>query len=174
MSYYFLSLGSNISPHHNVPRMLEALLTISPSVEVSRIVETAPVGMPPGTDPFLNLVVRIRTIRDRQGLKRELNAIERQLGRDRSDPRRSKLDRQADMDILFVVTPGDPPLDLQRLPTEPYVRPLLLELLEWLGMVPTVTMPDLPAAVTLSLDPLVIGDQPRSLTRDCFAVAALA
>ena len=39
----------------------------------------------------------------------------RRLGRDRSDPRRSKLDRPADIDILFAVTPGDPPLDLQRL-----------------------------------------------------------
>ena len=80
MPTYLLSIGSNIDPRRNVPRVLSRLLEIAPSLRVSRILETTPVGIlgedgePPGR--FLNLAVLLEWAGDEASLKAQLVEIE--------------------------------------------------------------------------------------------------
>lgn len=132
MGFYFISLGTNLDHSLNMRRMLMELWTLSPRLDVSRIAATEPVG---GTfrHVFWNAVVRLSFAGDACELKRQLNAIETRLGRDRTDPCRKKKDRPADLDILLHVAPSCESIVSDRIPTEPYVRPYFLELARYLG-----------------------------------------
>jgi len=97
---YFIALGSNLDPEGNIIKMVEALFKLSEIVDISEIIRTEPVGLT-SENYFLNTVVRIESTKNQPELKKELNAIEGDLGRDRSDPSRKYKDRTADLDILF-------------------------------------------------------------------------
>ena len=56
---YFIGLGSNVAPARNIAGALTRLADLFGSLEISRIVETAPTeGF---TGPFLNAVVYLRS-----------------------------------------------------------------------------------------------------------------
>jgi 2-amino-4-hydroxy-6-hydroxymethyldihydropteridine diphosphokinase len=131
---YFIALGSNIRPYENAPLMLDNLLAISPTIDVSPIILTEPVGMPGSQNIFLNLVVRIRSELSAYDLKEYLKSVETKLGRDRSDPLSKVKDRVADMDILFELEAGATAVPAPLLPDKPYDRPQTLDLLNYLGL----------------------------------------
>lgn len=158
---YFVGLGSNIEPRRNVPLMLRALLSISPAVHIGRVVQTDPVGVVGA--PFLNAAAAISTSLTPQELKAFFNSTEARLGRDRSDPGSKLRSRTADLDIILALAPGAAGVAPELLPREPYVLPLLLELLDALG-VAAPEPPALPPGVPLSLDGLPFGEAPRSFT----------
>lgn len=159
----FVGLGSNVEPFRNVPRMLDRLLDLAPVVDVSPIALTEPVDIEGGRGgAFLNLAVRLCVAAPLSGLKAEFNAIEVDLGRDRTDPGRKHHDRTADLDILFTLPVGARQLPGSlTLPTEQYLRPQLDELLRYLGVAtPAAAEPDATRAlrtVTIDLDGVPIG-----------------
>jgi len=161
MKLYFLSIGSNIDPHRHIPHIVQLLCSMTPRLFISRIVATEPVGML-SNEPFLNLTAAIESQLSAAALKKELVAIEHQLGRDRSDPLSKVKNRAADIDILFALPVGGTraPADL---PKEPYVRPLLLELLAALNIGPLPSRPALSPGVPLYLDRRLIGLTPMAL-----------
>ncbi len=147
----WLSLGSNIAPRHNMVRMIDALCPLGSDLVVGRIVELEPVGR--GGPRFLNTVVRIDARLD--PLKPALEAIEIALGRPRWRPDARALDRTADIDVLFVDAPPS------ALPDEPWVAPMLRELLAAEGH--RIDVPALPEGVALDWRGCPIGDRPRRL-----------
>jgi len=123
MTVYFVSLGSNIAPHQNMVRMVQALLEISAEIDISRVIVTAPNGID-SDRPFLNACVRLHSEFDATTLKAQFNTIEARLGRDRSDPGRSYKDRSADVDIVCALPANTWVYPRELIPTEPYVQPL--------------------------------------------------
>jgi 2-amino-4-hydroxy-6-hydroxymethyldihydropteridine diphosphokinase len=159
---YFLGLGSNIAPRAHLPLMLRALLRLAPTLHVGRVLETAPVAV--AGDPFLNVPVCLESPLAPEELKRLCNAVEAALGRDRADPASKVKSRTADLDILFWLDDGAASVSPRLLPQEPYMRPMLLELLGALDLVASVEVPALPAGVTLDIAGLSIGAEPVTLT----------
>jgi 2-amino-4-hydroxy-6-hydroxymethyldihydropteridine diphosphokinase len=158
---YFVGLGSNIAPRVHLPLMLRALLRLAPTLYVGRVLETAPVAV--AGDPFLNVPVALESALSPPELKLRLNAVEAGLGRDRADPASKVKSRTADLDILFWIddcAAGVPP---ELLPDEPYMRPMLLELLAALDLDAGVGPGPLPPGVALSLDGLSVGEEPAAL-----------
>jgi len=103
MYRYLISIGSNLDPARNVPVALEQVLAQAGRCVLSRAIETEPVGMTSQYN-FLNLMAYLETSLDPVALKDAFNAIETELGRDRSDPQRKVKDRPVDLDILTPVT----------------------------------------------------------------------
>ncbi|MEN0003215.1 MAG: 2-amino-4-hydroxy-6-hydroxymethyldihydropteridine diphosphokinase [Bacteroidota bacterium] len=163
--FYFVSLGSNIRPTYHVPQMLEHLLAISPQLDISTIGKTTPAGMLSTEHYFLNLAVRIQTAHSPEALKKVFNAIEVKLGRDRSDPLSKKKDRPADLDILFQLQAGQQEVPLALMPPEPYVRPFVLELMDYLDM----NSPILP---TVPIDRVALPFHDRQLGKHPQTIAA--
>lgn len=163
--FHLISIGSNIAPERNVPRILDALLDLHPRMWVSSIGRTAPIGVRHANgDPaggFYNLAVLIALEATPDRLKAHTNAIERALGRDRDNPNSKRLPRPADLDPLWSVDviPATPP----PLPDEPYVRPFVIELLSALGL---PTPPPGPLdRVTLPVREVTLGTSPMALWR---------
>lgn len=162
MPHYFIGLGSNIEPQRNIIRMLGALRAIAPALAIGRVVETAPVAVAGAA--FLNVPVGLRCDLPAQELKARLNAIEAALGRDRSDPQSKTKSRPADLDILLWLADDATSVPADLLPREPYMRPMLLELLRFLGLTIDAETPELPPGVSLvfagaavGLGPVVVG-----------------
>jgi 2-amino-4-hydroxy-6-hydroxymethyldihydropteridine diphosphokinase len=160
---YFVGLGSNIAPRQHIALMLRALLQLAPTLHVGRVVETAPVGV--DGEPFLNAPVCLSSHLTPQALKAFFNATEARLGRDRADPDSKHKSRTADLDLLFGLEDGARDVPAQLLPSEPYMRPMLLELLGYLGLAIAAELPPLPVGLPLELDGLTIGAAPLTLTR---------
>ncbi len=133
MPYYFVSLGSNIEPYQNVAKALDAILLISPSLDISRIIKTKAAGFK-SSQYFLNLSLRFFSELSSAELKRTLEKIEEALGRDRTDPDRKLKDRSADLDILFSLETREQMVESHLLPPEPYVRPTVIDLLQYLDI----------------------------------------
>ena len=163
-THYFVNLGSNVAARQNVVAMLRALLDISAMVDASPILRTQPVGIE-STNPFLNLVVRLKTNLEPIGLKSYFNEIEEELGRDRLDPDRGLKDRPADLDILFALPEDTDRVGSALLPTESYIRPLLLTLIHDLGLKCVVPRPDLGESVPIFIDSLCVGLHSMRLER---------
>jgi 2-amino-4-hydroxy-6-hydroxymethyldihydropteridine diphosphokinase len=163
--HYILGLGSNLDPIRHVPLMLRALLELTPTLQVGRIIETAPLAV--DGPPFLNGVVSLISDRSPQQLKAYCSQIELALGRDRGDPASKVKSRTADLDILLVLAEQTSLLPAELLPSEPYVRPILLELLTYLGMTidGAYEEPELPPGVELWLDGTAIGLVPCTISK---------
>ncbi|MCH2084659.1 MAG: 2-amino-4-hydroxy-6-hydroxymethyldihydropteridine diphosphokinase [Saprospiraceae bacterium] len=162
MAWYYISLGSNIDPYENVKYMLDYLLQISKRIDISRILETQAKGF--NSDrTFLNLAARIQTHLSPVELKELFNQIETKLGRDRNDPQSKKKDRVADIDILFYKEHENNAIYKGDLPPEPYVRPFVLELLDYLK----VSIDEQPQfkkfGVSLNFHNIIIGHQALSI-----------
>lgn len=92
------SIGSNVDPEASVPVALDRLARWFRVVEVSPLIRTRPVGIV-GRGDFLNGLVRFQTDLGDADLKQYLNALEIDLGRDRSHPDKKRLPRPLDIDI---------------------------------------------------------------------------
>ena len=104
----YIGIGSNIEPKINIKNACERLCLDFPSIEFSRIFESASVGFE--GDNFLNLVARFKSedifpledLNNQQALSRlikQLKQIENELGRVRGSQKFS--DRNIDIDILL-------------------------------------------------------------------------
>ena len=129
-----VGVGSNVDPQHHVPLALAALLSEHGALHLSSVVETEPVGMTDGSGAFWNLALAVPTAAEAEQLQARLHEAERAAGRDRDAPGQSWKSRPLDLDLLFFVEDGAFPED--QLPTEPWIRPLVDELLHHLGLAP--------------------------------------
>lgn len=168
MKRYFLSIGSNVNPQLNVARILPELLQLSPKLDVSRIVETDPVGLV-ARDSFLNFAVCFYSTCEFSEQKLKFNEIETKLGRDRSDARSKQKNRTADIDILFVLGEGENSVNPERLPRESYVRPMLLELLNFLYIDCRAENPNLRKGVAIQLGAVTVGQSATTIHFDSAA-----
>jgi 2-amino-4-hydroxy-6-hydroxymethyldihydropteridine diphosphokinase len=95
----FLGLGSNLGDRVRYLREAVATLADLGPTRVSPVYETAPVGGPPGQDPFLNLVAEVhteRTPRELLGVCHRLEAAAGRVREERWGP------RTLDVDVLWV------------------------------------------------------------------------
>ena len=127
-----IGVGSNVAPEQHVPTALTALLHKHGTLHLSSVVETAPVGMTDDSGVFWNLAVAIPTDAGPRELQAALHDAERAAGRDRDAPGQSWKARPLDLDLLFFTT-GEPIAD-EAMPSEPWIRPLVIELLHHLGI----------------------------------------
>lgn len=100
MNIAYISLGSNIEPREEYMEKAIALLQAHGQIEVkekSSIYETAPVGYL-DQNQFLNMVIRIETSLKNMELLRACQAIENELGRERTIENGP---RTMDLDILL-------------------------------------------------------------------------
>ena len=159
---YFVSIGSNINPRTNIPLILDALLRGVPQLHISRIIETEAVGMLDNSQPFFNLTAAFESDRDSAELKAWFVQIETRLGRDRTHPLRKMQGRPADIDTEFYLTPEHPQIELDTLPPEPHIRPMLIELLDFLDIAHFENS-DLPAGTLLNFQGQLVGQQAMTL-----------
>lgn len=131
-SGHFVGIGSNIGPQVHIPQAINALLAVSPELTLSRVLETQAKGIV-SKSAFLNAVVYLRTDLTEGNLKKQLNMIEGQLGRDRSDPQRGQKDRSIDLDVLLSLPEEAVEISLEQVADETYYRPQMLELIHVLG-----------------------------------------
>lgn len=118
IGYSFAALGSNIDPEMNIHHAKQQLQTLSGDCLFSQNIATKPVDIDTNNG-FLNALFIIDTPLSSDELKQQFNQIEEALGRDRSDPERSKKDRTIDIDILGLLDERpDVPDYLQSLTTE--------------------------------------------------------
>lgn len=163
MPYYFVSLGSNIEPYQNVVKALDALLLLSPKLDVSRIIKTKAAGFK-STQYFLNLSVQFFSPLFIAELKSQLEKIEEALGRDRTDPDRKLKDRPADLDILFSLETREQIVESHLLPPEPYVRPTVIDLLQYLDVAVEAPLRIPYEIISLPYKNHLIGLQPITLS----------
>lgn len=93
----YLSLGSNVSPEKNIQFALDQLIEIFGEIVSSSTYKTKAVGFK-GSD-FLNLVVKIETSLDPDGLIDRLHGIEEMTGRVTGT--KAFNDRTLDIDVLI-------------------------------------------------------------------------
>jgi len=97
----YLGIGSNLGDRKkNITLALKEIRALKKTkvIKISRIIETEPVGGPPGQGNFLNAALKITTDIPPVSLLRKLKIIEKRLGRTktlRHGP------RTIDLDILF-------------------------------------------------------------------------
>jgi 2-amino-4-hydroxy-6-hydroxymethyldihydropteridine diphosphokinase len=97
-NWFLCSMGANLQPEFNFAKARSALISLGEAY-YSRAIYTKPVAMQSSHD-FLNALFILRTELDPVSLKQQFNAIEQQLGRDRSDPLSAIKDRPMDIDII--------------------------------------------------------------------------
>jgi 2-amino-4-hydroxy-6-hydroxymethyldihydropteridine diphosphokinase len=165
MKRYFIGLGSNIDPEVHVPKMIAALLEISPVLYVSRVIETAPIGIE-GEANFYNTAVSFVSELDTLDLKTRFNRIESALGRDHTDPDSKGKSRTADIDILFEMDAELDCAELDDLPVAPFIRPQTIELISYLGLDCHFPEYTVPAGIKLRLDDVEFGGQPETIRKN--------
>lgn len=102
MTRVLIGLGSNLGDRrHNLRRSTDRLAEIVRIVRISSLYETEPVDAPPGSPPFLNLVVLALTNLSARKLLAGLLRIENELGRRR---RARNEPRIIDLDLILYET----------------------------------------------------------------------
>jgi 2-amino-4-hydroxy-6-hydroxymethyldihydropteridine diphosphokinase len=101
-NWFLCSMGANLQPEFNFAKARSALINLGEAY-YSRAIYTKPVAMQSAHD-FLNALFILHTELDAASLKQQFNAIEQQLGRDRSDPLSAIKDRPMDIDIIGQLT----------------------------------------------------------------------
>jgi len=97
----YLGIGSNLGDRAKFIRLaITKIKTLKDTkvIQVSKIIESEPVGGPPGQGKFLNAALNIKTNLSALALLKNLKKIEKDLGRTRTvryGP------RTIDLDILF-------------------------------------------------------------------------
>jgi 2-amino-4-hydroxy-6-hydroxymethyldihydropteridine diphosphokinase len=97
----YLGLGSNLGDRRRYLRgaVRELRRLVDADLVVSPVYETAPVGGPPGQEPYLNCVVRLQTDLSARALLQVAGVLEAAAGRLRTVPNGP---RTLDVDILLV------------------------------------------------------------------------
>jgi len=98
MSYFYLSLGSNIRPYHNLVAALDAISAQFAPITTSSVYESTSVGF--SGDNFLNLVLGLSSENKLRDISCYLKSLEDNLKRDRTASRFSS--RTLDVDILVM------------------------------------------------------------------------
>ena len=132
---FLVGLGSNIDPEFHVINTLEKLTELFGVVLVSSVIRTEPFGMSDHSQPFLNGALALTCTLNAAELQRILHQLEIKAGRDRAHPQSSTRARPLDLDVLCALNERCEPS--QALPDEPYVRPLVDELLHILRDAPS-------------------------------------
>jgi 2-amino-4-hydroxy-6-hydroxymethyldihydropteridine diphosphokinase len=158
--HYFLSIGSNLNPEKNLVQIITHLLNKTPQILISRVISTSAIGFVSKHD-FLNACLYIETDLKPAVLKAYFNHLECELGRDRNDPNRAKKDHPADIDIIWSL---EILKDFPTLPPEPYIQPLLLELLAFLGY--PIEVPLLITGVSLTVNQQKFGFKPTWIAKE--------
>jgi 2-amino-4-hydroxy-6-hydroxymethyldihydropteridine diphosphokinase len=99
----WIALGANLGDRRRTIEQALDLLRKSPGITVeavSTLIETEPVGGPPGQPLYLNGAAELRTGLAPRDLLNVLLAVEKQLGRDRSSGIRNA-PRPIDLDLLL-------------------------------------------------------------------------
>ena len=120
---------------------------------------TQPIGIVSASS-FLNAVVYLRNDLSALELKKYLNIIEAQLGRDRSDPERGKKDRAIDLDVLLSLPPDLAEISGEQVSVETYYRPQMLELIHALGFDCRVSTDLSGEAVEIEFEGCRVGSRP--------------
>jgi len=97
----YLAIGSNLGDRGWACYSAVSALSTHPEIKIlaiSDLVETAPVGLPERSSPFLNGAVAIETTLTPKALLQELLVIEEKLGRHRNGRWQS---RAIDLDLLL-------------------------------------------------------------------------
>lgn len=116
----YIALGGNLADRGETLMMALRKLSETAGIEVQRVsqfIQTEPVGGPEGQAKYLNGAARIETDLAPQELLATLQAIERQLGRDRAKEQRCG-PRTCDLDILLI---GESVVETEKL-TVPHPR----------------------------------------------------
>ena len=160
---YLLGVGSNINPHENITQIVDLLLKNFAQLHLSRVLRIPPIRMNSQRD-FLNLVIFIETNIAETKLKSICNAIEIQLGRDRSDPERKIKDRPADLDILtYISLPIDQYRSARDITDEYFIYPLLDEIIAYLmGQSSDLSQ----TGIALNIADLTFGQSATTINRD--------
>ena len=98
MNDCIIGIGSNIDADRNITEMLRLLAAKVEIVQVSRMIQTKPIGIAEQAD-YTNGAVRIRTEMSLETLSLYLKILEDQMGRDRSQKKFGP--RNIDLDILI-------------------------------------------------------------------------
>lgn len=100
----YIAMGGNLGDRQATLRAAITMLELEDRIEVlnvSKLVETAPQGGPPGQGPYLNGAAEIETDLSPHELLGVLKRIEASLGRDRRHEQRWG-PRTCDLDILLI------------------------------------------------------------------------
>jgi len=98
MNNCIIGIGSNIDADINIPEMLRLLSADVEIIQVSKMVQTKPIGIT-GQADFTNGAVCIRTEMNLESLSSHLKKLEDRMGRDRREGKYSS--RNIDLDILI-------------------------------------------------------------------------
>lgn len=103
----FIAMGSNIAPRADylvkARDAMQALANPGSHIDCAPLFSSAPVDCPPEAGEFLNTVVALDWPGENlESLLDELQAIERELGRDRSIHLPPNSPRTIDLDLLFT------------------------------------------------------------------------
>lgn len=98
MNDCIIGIGSNIDAERNIPEMLRRLANDVEIIQVSKMVQTKPIGIT-DQDDYTNGAVRIRTEMDLETLTLYLKKVEDLMGRDRTQKKFGP--RNIDLDILI-------------------------------------------------------------------------
>ncbi|HLQ86164.1 MAG TPA: 2-amino-4-hydroxy-6-hydroxymethyldihydropteridine diphosphokinase [Salinisphaeraceae bacterium] len=130
--WQLVGIGSNIAPAENIGLALQHLLRRHRTLIVSSAQWTRPRGMQSDLD-FINMAMLLPRTSDEQDLKRQFNALETALGRDRTDPMSKVANRPLDLDILAAMDLQAP---LPQLDEPPYIMVTIRELLDFVRQSP--------------------------------------
>ena len=98
MNDCIIGIGSNIDAEYHIQEMLRLLAVDIQIVQVSKMVQTKPIGIIDQSD-YTNGAVRVQTQMDLDELSVYLKQLEDQMGRDRSQKKFGP--RNIDLDILI-------------------------------------------------------------------------
>jgi len=98
MNDCIIGIGSNINAENNIPEMLKLLAAEVEIIQISKMIQTKPIGIAEQAD-YTNGAVRIRTEMKLETLSLLLKKLEDRMGRDRSQPKFGP--RNIDLDILI-------------------------------------------------------------------------
>lgn len=100
MNYFLIGLGSNISPHDNIPKAQQCISEHSQILYLSPVLENPACGESFHAD-FHNQLLVACSEESEQVIKAKFEIIELQLGREEKTPARKFKDRTIDIDILY-------------------------------------------------------------------------
>ena len=98
MNDCIIGIGSNIRAEQNIQEMLRLLANDVEMVQVSKMIQTKPIGIANQPD-YTNGAVLVRTELDLEALSHYLKQLEIRMGRDRGQKRYGP--RNIDLDILI-------------------------------------------------------------------------
>jgi 2-amino-4-hydroxy-6-hydroxymethyldihydropteridine diphosphokinase len=159
---YILGLGTNLDPEANVPRLVKQLVRRFGLILISRLYDTAPVGMD-SERRFVNFCAFAQTGLEPDACKTACVGIEVAMGRDRTHPFRKTRDRPADIDLLAHVDAGGRRVQLE--PVADYLAQPMVEIVALL--LPGRPVPAARGRVrTFAVGEVLLGEAPAAVDRD--------